>query len=40
MYDTNTVFAQIIDYVPRRRFQTIVNKYRGDFGEKGFKTNA
>ena len=40
MYDTDTVFAQIMDYVPWRRFQTIVNKYRGDFGEKGFKTNA
>lgn len=40
MYDTNTVFVQIMDYVPWRRFQTIVDKYRGDYAEKGFKTNA
>ena len=40
MYNTDTVFAQIMEYVPWRRFQTIVDKYRGDFAEKGFKTNA
>jgi len=40
MYDTDTVFAQIMDYVPWRRFQTIVNKYRGDFEAKALKTNA
>ena len=40
MYDTDTVFAQIMDYVPWRRFQTIVDKYHGDYAEKGFKTNA
>lgn len=40
MYNTDTVFAQIMDYVPWRRFQTIVNKYRGDFEAKALKTNA
>ena len=37
--DEKTVFAQIMKFVPWRRFQTIVKKYRGDFHAINLKTH-
>lgn len=31
MNEGRTVFAQIMDFLPKRRFQTIVERYRGDY---------
>ena len=40
MYNTDTVFSQIMEYVPWRRLQTIVDKYGGDLKSSKLKTNA
>ena len=40
MYETDTVFAQIMEYVPWRKFQKIVTKYKADFKSSRLKTNA
>jgi len=39
MYDEKNVFAQILEFVPWRRLQTIVKKYRGDFHSINLKTH-
>lgn len=36
MYQGRTVFAQLTDYLPKRRFQTLVKRYRGDYKSRGF----
>jgi len=30
------VFAQIIDLLPRKRFQTLVSRFHGDYKNRGF----
>ena len=30
------VFAQLTDFLPRKRFQTLVTRYRGDYKNRGF----
>jgi hypothetical protein len=37
MYDGRIVFSQLMDFVPWRRFQTCVNRYRGDYKLKTYK---
>ena len=36
MYSGQTVFAQLADYLPKRRFQTLVKRYRGDYKKRKF----
>lgn len=36
MYAGRTVFAQLVDHLPMRRFQTLVHRYRGDYKVRGF----
>lgn len=36
MYTGQTVFAQLADYLPKRRFQTLVKRYRGDYKKRKF----
>ncbi len=37
MYSGSTIFAQVMDFVPWRRFQTCVARYQGDYMVKTFK---
>jgi hypothetical protein len=37
MYDGRIIFSQLMDFVPWRRFQTCVNRYRGDYKLKTYK---
>ena len=36
MHIGRMVFAQITDLLPRKRFQTLVSRYRGDYKNRGF----
>jgi len=36
MHSGRTVFAQLADYLPKRRFQTLVRRYRGDYKKRRF----
>ncbi|MCP4755190.1 MAG: DUF4372 domain-containing protein [Proteobacteria bacterium] len=36
MYSGKKVFAQIMSYLPKRRFDSLVNKYRGNHGIRKF----
>jgi len=36
MFIGKLVFAQIVDLLPRRRFQTLVTRYQGDYKNRGF----
>jgi len=36
MHIGRMVFAQLTDLLPRRRFQTLVSRYRGDYKNRGF----
>ena len=36
MYTGSTIFSQVMQYVPWRRFQTCVRRYRGDYKVKDF----
>ena len=36
MFIGQMVFAQIADLLPRRRFQTLVSRYQGDYKNRGF----
>ena len=36
MFDGQFVFAQLMDFLPRREFNACVNKYRGDRRGRGF----
>jgi len=36
MYDGRIIFSQLMDFVPWRRFQTCVNRYRGDYKLKTY----
>ncbi len=36
MYTGRTVFAQLVDHLPMRRFQRLVRCYRGDYKVRGF----
>jgi len=36
MYAGRTVFSQLVDHLPMRRFQTLVQRYRGDYKNRGF----
>ena len=36
MYTGQTVFAQLTNYLPTRRFQTLVRRYRGDYKTRKF----
>jgi hypothetical protein len=36
MHSGRMVFAQLTDLLPRKRFQTLVNRYHGDYKNRGF----
>ncbi len=36
MHSGRMVFAQLTDLLPRKRFQTLVSRYRGDHKNRGF----
>ena len=36
MYSGRTAFAQLTDYLPKRRFQPLVNRYRDDYKNRKF----
>lgn len=36
MYTGRTIFAQLTDHLPKRRFQTLVHRYRGDYKSRKF----
>jgi hypothetical protein len=36
MHSGRTVFSQLADYLPKRRFQTLVRRYRGDYKKRRF----
>ena len=36
MHAGRMIFAQLTDYLPKRRFQTLVKRYRGDYKNRKF----
>ncbi len=36
MYEGKLIFSQLMDFVPWRRFQTCVKRYRGDYKVKTY----